>query len=70
MVKVVAWYDNEWCDHTPCLLTCTLLVQPSDVVFVLRFWLRVWDAHTASWLCRGYSQRVVDLAELTAQKWT
>ena len=29
MVKVVAWYDNEW----------------------------------------GYSQRVVDLAELTAQKW-
>jgi glyceraldehyde-3-phosphate dehydrogenase (NAD(P)) len=29
MVKVVAWYDNEW----------------------------------------GYSQRVVDLAELMAQKW-
>lgn len=29
LVKVVAWYDNEW----------------------------------------GYSQRVVDLAELTAQKW-
>jgi glyceraldehyde-3-phosphate dehydrogenase/erythrose-4-phosphate dehydrogenase len=29
MVKVVAWYDNEW----------------------------------------GYSQRVVDLAEITAQKW-
>jgi glyceraldehyde-3-phosphate dehydrogenase (NAD(P)) len=29
MVKVIAWYDNEW----------------------------------------GYSQRVVDLAELVAQKW-
>lgn len=62
MVKVVAWYDNEWgyrCDTISYALRCFCL---SGLIFIC-------DCILIRVSMSSCSQRVVDLAHLVASKW-